>query len=296
MKKRNPYCEMDFEGLKYELFGVPSNDGTSIAVQRCGDIHNPPLIIGNGIGVRYYGLHDLVKLLAKNFCVYLWDYRGIGDSTEVINEDFSIENHAMDALNIMDWFGHESYYAAGWSMGVGVMLEMYRKNPFSIRKMAALFGSPGKPFRKNFLFEKGFSGLLGFGSSHPWITWLVKKPLKMKKSALVRFLKKIGFASDRSDPYLFNLCVEGVLNTDSHVYAETLIGLGEHDGREVLQKISVPFYAAIGGKDWVTPAQSVKDAYNTVKNSQISFYPDASHFGIMEDHIRLNKELTSFFL
>ncbi|MBU1379495.1 alpha/beta hydrolase [Myxococcota bacterium] len=289
-----PYCDFIFLDQTLQFFGVPAGDGTSIAVQRSGNPENPPLIIGNGIGVRYWGLHEITSELSKDFCVYTWDYRGIGDSTEVATEDYSLSRHGQDALEIMNWFGYEKFHVAGWSMGVGVIMEMFRKSPQSILTMSALFGATGKPFSKGAFFEKGIFGLLGMGSKHPFLPIFVKKAVSMNRKALISFLKRIGFASFRSNPILFEMCVDGVLATDTEIYTKTLFELGKQDASDLLGKINIPFYAAGGGKDWVTPHKNIEEAVRCIPESRYSFFPEASHFGIMEDSPRLTSEIREF--
>jgi pimeloyl-ACP methyl ester carboxylesterase len=290
------YKDIEFSGVIYKFFLVESFDGTPLSVQRIGNPKNKPLFLANGIGVSWYGLHYLVKELSKNYCVYTWDYRGIGESTPCFNNDFSINTHGKDLIFLIDHFGYKNSILGGWSMGVPVLIEAYRENPEKISKMALLFGAPGLPFEsilgktQNFIFLKTIRAMM----DNIIIPVLLRKGIGLNQNLLELSLKLSGFSSFNADKDIFSLCVDGVLKSDLKAYGETLYELGIHNGWDLLPQIEIPCFVTAGGMDWVSPTESIEKMASLIKNSEFKYYPRATHFGIMEVHEIMLKSLNLF--
>jgi 3-oxoadipate enol-lactonase len=295
---RDPYCQMEYRGVEYDCYVVPTLDGTPIAVKRTGPKSNPPMVIANGVGVPWFGMHQIIQDLSRNYCVYTWDYRGIGDSIPVIKQDFTIERHASDGLRVMEWFGLDKVDMVGWSMGVPVMLEMYHQRPSGFRRMAFLFGAPGVPFISSmgkigdFLFTSVLKGAL----SHPLFPIILKKFITKHLDEFIFLITKIGFVTSRADKEIFEKNVKAVLKASTLFYGSTLIELGKYDAGEILGTIGIKCFVAGGGKDTVTPAKIMEKMAVDLPNATYHSFPKASHFGVIEEKEELLSPLRSFFL
>ncbi|MBU1238506.1 alpha/beta hydrolase [Myxococcota bacterium] len=285
MTQREPYCETEFRGIIYGSFVVPASDGTPIAVKRTGNLSRPAVIVANGVGVPWFGMHEIMAQLARHFCVYTWDYRGIGESEPVIRQDFSIERHAKDGLSVANWFGLEQYSLVGWSMGVPVLLEMYRLDPGAATKLAFLYGAPGLPYVASMgrIGDRIFRSVLNGALKHRLVPVLLKKTMYRYFEPFVKFLSVSGFTSSKVDPEIIRKNVRAVLDENTLYYGTTLLELGRHNGWDVLGSISVPALVVAGGKDWVTPEATMRKMAGAISGATYLVHPNASHFGVIEE-------------
>ncbi len=287
------------EDVSYEVLYVPAPDGTPLHVNRVGHPDGPVILLANGIGVRWYGLHPLFKALAPHACVLGWDYRGMGGSVPLQSGDVAIRDHAADALAVLDALAPGRPAAAlGWSMGVPVLVEAHRLDPGRFSRLVMAFGAPGRPFVWTFspLVDRLIRTSLQAAVSTPAAPYAVRAVLSRMEPQVRAFLYAIRFAGRRSSPELFRMCVEGVLANRLENYAHTLIGLCEHDGWDHLAHMRLPVLAYGGTADWVTPVAAMRKAARELPDAIYREIPDASHFALIENHEGLIPEIVDFLL
>lgn len=288
-----------FRGLRYESLSVPASDGTPLHVERAGRPDGPVILLANGIGVRWYGFAPVFELLAPQACVISWDYRGMGGSTPLSSDRLEIPDEAADALAVLDALAPGRPVAAlGWSMGVPVLVEAHRRDPGRFSRMALVFGAPGLPFVHAFspAVDRLIRGVLGTALSQPAAPQLLRAALSRIEPAVREFLYTIRFAGRRTDPELFRRCVEGVLANQLEIYGRTLLGLCLHDGWDHLPDMRLPVWVAGGTADWVTPVAAMERTAALLPDATYHEVPEASHFGLLEDHPGLLDNLAGFLL
>lgn len=287
------------EGVCYEVFHVPAADGTPLHVNRVGSPDAPVILLANGIGVRWYGLHPLFRALSEHACVLGWDYRGMGGSVPLQSGHVDIVDHAADALAVLDALAPGKPAAAlGWSMGVPVLVEAHRIAPHRFSRIVMAFGAPGKPFVWTFspLVDRLIRTGLQAALATPAAPYTLRAVLSRMEPQLRAFLYAIRFAGRRSSPELFRMCVEGVLANRLENYGRTLIGLCAHDGWDHLPQMDLPVAAYGGTADWVTPVEAMRKAVQSLPNAVYREIPDASHFALIESHEGLIEEIAEFLL
>jgi pimeloyl-ACP methyl ester carboxylesterase len=288
-----------FRDLEYEILSVPSFDGTPLHVERTGCADGPVILLANGIGVRWYGFAPVFERLAPEARVIAWDYRGMGGSMPLQSDHLEIRDEAGDALAVLDALAPgERVAALGWSMGVPVLVEAHRRDPERFSRLALVFGAPGLPFVHAFspAIDRLIRGVLGVTLSQPAAPLLLRAVLSRIEPVVREFLYRIRFAGRSTDPELFRLCVEGVLANRLENYGRTLIGLCRHDGWDHLPDMRLPVWVAGGTADWVTPVAAMERMAALLPESSYHEVPDASHFGLLENHPGLLDNLADFLL
>jgi len=288
-----------FRGLTYESLSVPAFDGTPLHVERAGRPDGPVILLANGIGVRWYGFAPVFERLAPDACVLSWDYRGMGGSTPLASDALEIPDQASDALAVLDALAPGRQVAAlGWSMGVPVLVEAHRLDPARFSRLALVFGAPGLPFVHAFspAIDRVIRGVLGTAVASPLAPLALQAALSRVEPVVREFLYRIRFAGRRTDPELFQRCVEGVLANRLEVYGRTLLGLCLHDGWDHLPDMRVPAWVAGGTADWVTPHPAMERTAALLPDATYHEIPGASHFGLLENHPGLLDNLARFLL
>jgi len=93
--------------------GLIKINGINLNVNIKGDGH--PLVIIHGIGGDYTQLENEISQLAKEFKTIALDCRGHGKSDKP--ENYSLQDHVCDILEIMDYYEIETASLLGISMG-----------------------------------------------------------------------------------------------------------------------------------------------------------------------------------
>ena len=120
---------------------VHSPDGTRLAYHLAGSGRRW-LIIANGHGATHHIWEDVVTHLLSDFRILIWDYRGQHNSaTPDDREAIRIDDHAGDWEAIMDAESISSCVLIGWSLGVQVALQAYRRQPERVEALALIHGA-----------------------------------------------------------------------------------------------------------------------------------------------------------
>ena len=105
-------------------------------------------MLANGLGGSYLAYCFLIDHFKDRFRFYCWDYRGVYSSGEPTggDEGLHIENHAADAVALLEHEKLQKVFAVGWSMGVQVLVEMCRDHGHLFDNLVLHNGVAGKAF------------------------------------------------------------------------------------------------------------------------------------------------------
>jgi pimeloyl-ACP methyl ester carboxylesterase len=278
--------------VPYVHHRVRIDDDVVLAAQVVGA--GPTVLVANGIGLTTPVLDFLVDHLRRSHRVICWDYRGAGRS-RLLRDDAPLHmpRHAEDALALLRYFQVDAAAVVGWSMGVPVGLEMIRRDPRRVVGLAALFGSPGPPFRAAFPDPLANVAEGSFAVAERWPSPLMAtvRLSKIVKPLAWNVCYGIRFTGHRTHRHLFHCCVANVVQADSAAYLRTLMHLLEHDSRDVLDRVGCPVLAVAGTDDWVTPLQAALEIARRVREARWLLLPDTSHFGPLEEGPRLYRAI-----
>lgn len=274
--------------VPYVHHRIRLGDDVALAAQVVGK--GPTVIVANGIGLTTPVLDFLVDHLCARYRVVCWDYRGAGHSRLLRQgAPLGMARHAADALAVLDHLEVDRAAVVGWSMGVPVGLEMIRQAPDRIAGLAALFGSPGPPFRAAFPWPMAAAaeGSFALAERLPWPTMAVVRLSKTLPPMAWMVCHAIRFTGHRTHRELFHRCVANVVEAEPAAYLRTLMHLLEHDARGVLPTVRCPVLAVAGTDDWVTPPVAALEIAERARRARWLLLPDTSHFGPLEDGPRL---------
>ncbi len=269
-----------------------TDDGVDLAVQLFGNPEGPPVVVANGIGVRYFGLARQIEAVKQTHRVLCWDYRGMGDSQWVGEDrDVSMPRHAQDMVQLMDRFEMQRALLVGWSMGVQVSLELIRGWPERAAGMVGMLGTYGRPFRTGLPFPAGHltEALFDYGRRNPPLAQLLLDIGTGFPEFTYWLLSTIQFIGRDVERDILDADIAGVGQVEKSLYMRTLLELATHDASDSLPSVPCPVLMICGDRDWVTPPRSGRFIASSVPNGRYREITGGTHFGLIEQPALVNR-------
>jgi len=281
--------------IECEHSTVDSPDGTQIGVYHCpgGD---QPIILTNGLGGSFDAWHHVIQYFKSDHDIWSWDYRGLYRSGPPASSELDIKTHARDLLAVMDANNLESAVHMGWSMGVQVLLELYRLAPERVKALVLIGGAPGKPF----------DTMLGGGPAARWVLPIIEKlhryeplyggllPMATPLTLLIPWLRVTGLVAPVIDDKLMVQVAENFLKLDFDIYLTTLKALGEHDATDILPQVQAPTLVVVGSKDLATPPAASQILHEGIPDSEILEVRNGTHYLPVEFPELINLRIAKF--
>ena len=264
-------------------------DGTPITFHTHGDSGGPVVVLTNGIGTTENFWRFLIEELEQDYTIVHWDYRGHGSTPTAVSGDYSLRTQADDLARVtrqvMGPKGGAPVHIA-FSMGVAVLLELYRTQPESVKAMALLAGAPDAPGTGTWLFK--VPGSLAAARAlaalaTPLVPVFAPAVRTFLRSRLpfpiARFTGVLQPHADRSDIDQF---LAGVAAMDPVAYWRTLRGLLAARGSDVLAKVSVPVLIVAAAQDLLMPIVQVENMRRGLPHASYVLIEEAGHAGLVE--------------
>lgn len=283
-----------------------SFDGTKIGYQVVGK-GKIPFILCNGLGGTMVAWSPIYNTFGDKFKFIAWDYRGLFTSSSPENIDnILIEHHAQDLEELLKQEKITKAIFGGWSMGVQVCLEFYRKHSKKYRGIFLINGTAGYPYNTalnssltkyivpniNMLLKKAMPKI------QPRIQPLAKLVINSKD--FIKIMAKLGMIHENLDSDLFKQVAHEMIKTDLTMFHHILDHINDHDASDVLPKIKVPTLIIAGTKDIMTPSKVAEEMAEKIPHAELLILNHGSHYSLLEfpDIItkRLEQYLKEYFL
>jgi pimeloyl-ACP methyl ester carboxylesterase len=147
----------------------------------------------------------------------------------------------------------------GWSMGVQVALEAYRRLPGFAEALVLLNGTFGRPL--DTAVPLPFARRFVPPALH--VAERFHQPVGRVMRALaaqpefVSMMKRFGMMADTVDESEFTDIAVAFAGLDVEVFLRTLRALGDHDASRILPRIDVPVLVVAGDQDRMTPTRAL---------------------------------------
>lgn len=276
------------EGVARERGEVRAADGTRIAFHSHGGRKGPVLVLTNGIGTTENFWRFLVADFGRDHRVVHWDYRGHGASETSASGDYRLQTQADDLARVTREVMEDGAPPVhiGFSMGVAVVLELYRRHPELVRALALIAGAPDAPGTGTMLMER-FGGMRTaraaarlIAPAVPLLGPGVRALLRSRAlDPLARRLKVIEPHAPEEDVRQF---LDGVAQMDPVAYWATLRGLLEANGSDVLPSIRVPVAIVAAANDVLMPRSQVERMRAALPQARYTLIERAGHAGLIE--------------
>lgn len=274
---------------------LTSFDGTAIAYQDAGV--GDAMLLSNGLVGSFTTWRHLCEFFSDRLRILSWDYRGLYRSGEPA--DFSrlgVEDHVRDALQVLEQQGVGPVILAGWSMGVQINFEIYRRIPEQIRALILVCGTYGRPFETAFNW-KG-SGMVfpiaarALSRRPEAVSWLGRRIAA--SPGLLSFLRSAGFVGQSLDDELFLELSRDFGDLDVRLYTAVFRELGRHDATDVLTEVDVPTLIIAGEADPFTPPRVAERMARRIPGAELTMVPGGTHFVPLEHPELVNLRIEKF--
>jgi pimeloyl-ACP methyl ester carboxylesterase len=278
---------------------LTSFDGTRI-VYEAGGQGELTLVVANGYGGSFWAWRDIFALLQDRYRLLIWDYRGLYRShLPVDRARLRIEDHCRDLDAMLAAEGVSSPVALiGWSVGVQVALEQYRRRPESVAALLLINGVHGR------VLHRSLDGRLAALLLRPG-TSLLRRLVPVLRPALLPPLRALA-RSPRSVtvaswvgvvagvPSAFHEALQAVLTLDHDLYLEMALLADEHDAEDVLPTVAVPTLVTAGDRDLITSTRVARHVALRIPRAEYFEIPGGTHYSVMEFPGLLANRISTF--
>ncbi|MHC4816090.1 MAG: alpha/beta fold hydrolase, partial [Planctomycetota bacterium] len=260
--------------------------GTRI-VYRVGGNGERWLVIANGYGGTFCAWDDLLSHLVDRHRVLIWDYRGLhrsGLPRERAN--LRIEHHSRDLEALCAAEGIARMVLAGWSVGVQVALEHYRRVPASVTALVLVNGAHGRVIRRS-MAKSPLRRLLG-----PGVRGIRRGAPLLQRTLLPALRRVVNLPGAGRAMRLARLvngeapsiveAADAALRLDWATYCEMTLLADEHDTEDLLPRVAVPTLVIAGDRDLLTSTEVARGTAAAIPRARYHEIPGATHYGLME--------------
>lgn len=250
------------------------------------------MVLANGLGGTFSSWQHVVSHLGSRYRILSWDYRGLYRSERGI-QPITVESHTDDLEALLDAFGVERALWIGWSMGVQVNFELYRRRPAVFSALCCINGTAGNAFatmKGGKLMQLCLPRLLQRASRRGKLVGHAIGTAAHWKN-LVEVCKRVGLVGPRVDGTLFSELAQELSTVDFRTYLEMLGLLGAHSAWDVLPMIDVPCTVVVGVHDLLTPVSAARKIAELMPDARLVILDDATHYVPLEQPELLNREL-----
>ena len=276
------------------------NDGVVLtAYERPGSNPDlPPVVFSNGLGGNLQTYRRIIEGFPAEQRIISWDYRGL-HSSKLTQEQrrsarLDVARHAFDCLEVLDYLEVETALFVGWSMGVQLNWEVYRLAPERFLGVVAISGGAGGLLSRTAagpqaepMLRPGFA-LFGLLVTHLGPTVAKRPEAFMTGAAVLRLLHP------DVDREIFSNLLEAYVQLDFEVYTRIIHGLGEHDARDVLLRVTCPSLLIVGERDPIAPPRVAYAMEQSLRNAELLAIPKGTHYLPMEFPTLINARIRQF--
>ena len=289
-----------------------ARDGTSIAWHAYSPSTpsagggQPAVLLTNGLGSTPNFWSALVESLAPDRPVVRWDYRGHGASDIAKTGDYSIATQADDLARVTEAAlaslssqdARAGVIQVGFSMGVTVVLELYRRRPDLVRAMILIAGGADFPYASSALFRLPGAraafrgGLAAFAPVFPRLTPILKRALR--SPAVYRVGRLAGALNADASRAEIEHFFRTVGEMDGHAYWSSVRGLFASHASDVLPQIRVPVLVVAAGRDVMAPRADLDLLRRRIPEARWLQIPGTGHAVLLEAGAQVSSGVSRF--
>lgn len=274
-----------------------SRDGVRLFYSVEGPKNAPPLLFCYGLVCSKLQWKYQMEHFKQTHRVIYMDYRGHCQSeTPEDASSVTIENLARDLLELLDELKLDSVPVLGHSLGVNIILDLYRLAPERVKALVLANGTPKDPFETmfhhNFLqvafpLVRMVHGLAPELLQKFWASQGMN-PINQQFVALAGFNPKYAKREDINE----YLRLTSTVTLD--VFLHLLQDFMKYDACHWLQDVKCPTLVLAGERDLITPMRNQRILHELIPGSQFCVIAEGSHCPQMEKAELVNSVLDNF--
>jgi pimeloyl-ACP methyl ester carboxylesterase len=276
---------------------APEHEAESVLAPR------PGVLLTNGIGTSENFWRYIVADLEQDHRVVHWDYRGHGQSDVSANEDYALRVHVDDLERVTEEMmthgdGRPPHHV-GFSMGVRVVLELYRRRPELVPAMTLIAGGPATPDPSTWpLPVPGGRDTVAraFRVLSPLVPLVAPLVHDVLDSSLAYPLGRVtGLLRARAPRADILELTQALSRMDPQAYWLMMRGLLESPPSwDVLPQVRVPTQIVAAKNDLMVPLRELERMRDALPDSEWVLVEDAGHAGLVEAGTEIAEALRTF--
>ena len=263
----------------------------------------PTVLLTNGIGTTENFWRYLVQDLERDHRVVHWDYRGHGQSEVPPGEDYSLRAQADDLERVTEQMmtegdGRPPHHVA-FSMGVRVVLELYRRRPELVSAVSLVAGSPSIPDPRLWRFALP-GGRAAMTRAFVGLTPMVPRLAPVVHAFITsRFAYPLGRATGllraRAPREDLSEMFQALRSMDPRTFWLTMRGLLEGpESWDVLDSLQVPTQIIAARDDLFVPLRELLRMRERLPGAEWLLVEDAGHAGLLEAGEEIARSVRGF--
>jgi pimeloyl-ACP methyl ester carboxylesterase len=263
----------------------------------------PGVLLTNGIGTSENFWRYIVADLEQDHRVVHWDYRGHGQSDVSAQGDYALRVHVDDLERITEEMmargdGRPPHHV-GFSMGVRVVLELYRRRPELVPAMTLIAGGPATPDPSVWPIPvPGGRDTVAraFRALSPLVPLVAPLVHDVLDSSLAYPLgRATGLLRARAPRADILELTQALGRMDPQAYWMMMRGLFESPPSwDVLPQVRVPTQIIAAKNDLMVPLRELERMREALPDAEWVLVEDAGHAGLVEAGTEIAESLRTF--
>jgi pimeloyl-ACP methyl ester carboxylesterase len=274
-----------------------TRDGVRLFYSAEGKRGAPPLLFCYGLVCSKLQWKYQMEYFRENYRVIYLDYRGHGQSDKPEDHrTVTIENCARDLLDLLDELGIDSVPVLGHSLGVNIILDLYRVAPHRVKALVLANGTPKDPFETMFhhnFMQVAIPLVTKVQSVFPELLqkfWASQgtNPINQQFVALAGFNTRYAKREDINEYLRLTSTVE------LDIFLNLLHDFMRYDACSWLHEVKAPTLVIAGERDLITPPLNQRIFAELIPGSDFFLVPEGSHCSQMEKPGLVNSVIENF--
>ncbi|QSQ25840.1 alpha/beta hydrolase [Pyxidicoccus parkwayensis] len=264
----------------------------------------PTVLLTNGIGTSENFWRYIVANLEQDHRVVHWNYRGHGSSENSRGGDYRVPVHVDDLERITEAVmargnGRPPLHVA-FSMGVRVLLELYRRRPDLVPAMTLIAGTPGAPGSgsRDLSARVALSATRGlFRATTPALPLAAPVVHAVMASRFAYPLgRAVGALRARAPRADIDEFMHALRRMSPEAYWYTLRGLAEGHAWDVVSRVKVPTLIIAARDDTLVPLREMERMRDAMPHAHWLRVDDAGHAGLLEAGTEIAEAVRAFLV
>lgn len=274
-----------------------TRDGVRLYYSAEGPKGAPPLIFCYGLVCSKLQWKYQMEHFRRTHRVYYMDYRGHGQSARPDDaSSVTIENLARDILEFMDEVKIPFAAVLGHSLGVNIVLDLYRIAPKRIKALVLANGTPKDPFETMFHHNFLQVAFPAIRVAHGFFPTLLQKFWQSQGSNPINqeFIALAGFNPKYAKREDINEYLRLTATVDLDIFLHLLDDFMKTDATHWLHEVKAPTLVIAGERDKITPAKNQRVFAQLIPGARLEVIPEGSHCPQMEKAELVNQLIENF--
>lgn len=243
------------------------------------------VLVCSGYGGTLPSWQPLLDELDPVWSLLLWDYRGqFGSGLPEDDLPIKVEDHSRDLEALMAAESIESGVLMGWSVGVQVALEHYRRRHRAVEALVLINGANERVLHSPMGDGLGATAMRGIIRAMGMAGGPLQAALRpiLHRRLTARAAKALRFVKAGADLDHVQAAITSWRDMDVRRYMAMTLTADDHVTSDMVDTVRVPTLITAGDQDFLTPPSQAEGLHQRIADSEYRLFEGATHYAILE--------------